>query len=506
MAEEHVVRLTHNRMTILTAVLVYALMSYSITSNMLTPLLPNLEKAYNISPVAAIWITLISLLSGAAFVPTLCRLGDSLGWKKSVALGGLCCLAVGGVIAALSSSMPSLLVGRALQGVSLVVFPMVAGIVNDEFTVIRRKVAISLLSGGLFFGTGAGGVIAGLLVEGAGDFRLVFWMSVVLPLIAIPLLAVFAPRGRGPAPSAPPKLRNALDLAGAVGFAVPAIALDIAFSQGSTWGWSSARNIALYVIAGVVAVAWVFVERRKRYPMVDQTVFWSRPIWVNNAVSILAGFGIFGAAVATGAFVQMPPLPGIGGLGSSPVVAALIVLPAEWMMLVIGPLVGYFSHRVGKGMFLFGGAIVEGLGFVLILAFHGSLAQVGFCMGVIGIGIGCVAASFGLIYVEDIPPEHVGRLFGISPILANGVGGSIAGAVFGAILTANHLPGSEVPSFAAFRTFWLIAATACLAAACFAAVYLVTYWGGLRGGDRALVRPNVVEAPTGPAAVTVRPD
>ena len=52
---------------------------------------------------------------------------------------------------------------------------------------------------------------------------------------------------------------------------------------------------------------------------------------------------------------------------SEPVTAALIVLPAEWMML----------------------------------------------------GVGSVAASFGLIYVEDIPPEHDGRLFGISPTPAS---------------------------------------------------------------------------------------
>jgi hypothetical protein len=107
-----------------------------------------------------------------------------------------------------------------------------------------------------------------------------------------------------------------------------------------------------------------------------------------------------------------------------------------------------------------------------------------------------VAASFGLIYVEDVPPEHVGRLFGISPILASGVGGSLAGAVFAALLTTQPAPGDRLPSEAAFEAFWTVAASACFLAAVIASVYLVTYWAGFRGGDRAMVRREA----TAPAA------
>jgi MFS family permease len=150
------IRLTPRRMTVVTAALLFGLIGYSIPSNMLVPLLTSLEASYRINAVAAIWISLIALLSGTAFVPTLCRLGDTMGWKKSLAITGLACLALGGLIAAVSTSLPLLLVGRAITGVGLVMFPMLAGIVNDEFPVIRRKVAISLISAGLFLGIGIG--------------------------------------------------------------------------------------------------------------------------------------------------------------------------------------------------------------------------------------------------------------------------------------------------------------------------------------------------------------
>ena len=213
-------------MTLMTGVIVFALLGYSIPSNMLTPLLVELEAAYNISAVAAIWISLAALLAGAAFVPTLCRLGDDLGWKKSMSIVALACLAVGGTVAALSTQLWLLIIGRAIQGVGLLVFPMIAGIVNDEFPVVRRKVAISLLSAALFLGTGIGGVIAGTLVEHHSSFRIVFWGSALLPALGIIAVALGVPNGRGPAPGAPAGWRQAIDLRGAIGFAIPAIALD----------------------------------------------------------------------------------------------------------------------------------------------------------------------------------------------------------------------------------------------------------------------------------------
>ena len=107
----------------------------------------------------------------------------------------------------------------------------------------------------------------------------------------------------------------------------------------------------------MVAVAWVIVERRIPNPMVDQTVFWSRPMWVNNAVSVLAGFGLFGALVATSTFAQMPGVPGLGGLNAGPVNGAWVVVPCEWFMILIGPLTGYWSRWMGKGPSLIGGAV-----------------------------------------------------------------------------------------------------------------------------------------------------
>ena len=55
------VRLSSGRMTVVSAALLFALLGYSVPSNMLVPLLTSLEASYRISAVAAIWISLIAL-------------------------------------------------------------------------------------------------------------------------------------------------------------------------------------------------------------------------------------------------------------------------------------------------------------------------------------------------------------------------------------------------------------------------------------------------------------
>jgi Na+/melibiose symporter-like transporter len=344
-------------------------------------------------------------------------------------------------------------------------------------------------------------VTAALIVELHGSFRIVFWGSAILPVLGMIVIALLVPNGHGPVPGAPAKWWQAVDLFGAAGFAIPVIALDIAFSEGPAWGWGSGRVILLIVIAVVVAIAWVLVERRVANPLVDQFVFWSRPMWVSNAVSILCGFTALGTIIATSTFAQLRPAPGLHGLGAGPVAGAWVIIPIEWGGLIMGPFTGYLSQRMGKGPFLCGGSIVECLGLLLVIAFHASLAELAICMTIVGIGVGMVISSFSLIKVEDAPPEHVARMFGICRVLANGVGGAIGGAVLGAFLTSNTLrplPGTPagrppLPSVHAFEEFWGLAAEMSLLAATIAAVYLVTYWSGFRGGDRAMVRRPAID-------------
>jgi MFS family permease len=460
-------RISPRRTTAIVAIFVYAILGYAISTNMLVPLLPSVEKAYHVNAVAATWVTLATLLVGALVVPSLCRVGDVFAMRKTMLVVGLACVAAGGAIAASTSDFGLLLLGRGLQGIGLVSQPMMSSIVNEVCTPVRRKVGLGLLGSGLFLGAGGGGVLASLVISRPDGFRLLFWLTVVLPVTAVALVIPVTPKDA----RRPFGTSRVVDLAGAFGFVIPAAALAVAFSYATTWGWGSARFLGLVALAAVIFPLWILAERRTSQPLIDQRVFWSKPMVINNAVGTLVGFAIFGSIASVSVYLQLPPIPGVGGQGTTVLKAALLVLPTEIMIVWMAPLVGYLTRRVGKGVFLTAGPVVQALGYLLLIANHGSVAAIFLGILVIGFGTGLVGPVWGLIYVEDIPAEHIGRVYGAAPILAQGVGGSISGAIFGAILVHDHLPQAPIPDATAFTTFWWIAVGCGAVAALAAAVY-----------------------------------
>jgi MFS family permease len=464
---------------------VSAALAYAIATNMLTPLLPSLQQHYGIGPVAALWLTLSTLLGGALFVPSLCRLGDLMRWRKQIIVFALGCLALGGALAAVSDSLELLIAGRVITGVGAACTPMMTGIAAEYFTETRRKASVALISSGVFLGAGFGGTLASLLITRPDGFRILFWLTAAVPFVVMIAALLVVPKD-APAPTR--QRPRALDLAGAVGFVVPVVSLVVAFSFAAQWGWGSLPFVTLVAGGLVVFVVWVRVEKRTRDPLVDMSVFFSRAVLIVNSASVLGGFLIFGSIASTSTIMQLPPLQGVGGLGTSAIMATLLVLPAELMIVWMAPVVAVLTRRFGKGIFLTVGPLVQAAGYLLLLTDHSSVATMLLGVTVIGTGTGLACSVWVLVYVDDIAPEHVGRISAISPILSQGVGGSISGAVFGAILTSFTIPQTGMPSAQAFQVFWWVAVGAGVACSAIGVTYLRSF------SRRSTARPEPVPA------------
>lgn len=480
---------TLGRMNGAAALFVCAALAYAIATNMLTPLLPSLQQHYGIGPVAALWLTLSTLLGGALFVPSLCRLGDLMRWRKQIIVVALGCLTVGGALAAVSDSLELLIVARVITGMGAACTPMMTGVAAEYFTETRRKASVALIASGVFLGAGFGGTLAALLITRPDGFRILFWLTAAVPFVAMVAALLVVPKD-APAPAGPDgrKPPRALDLPGAVGFVVPVASLVTAFSFAAKWGWGSLSFLTLVAGGLVVFVVWTRVERRTRDPLVDISVFFSRPVLIANSASVLGGFLIFGSIASTSTIMQLPPLPGVGGLGTSAITATLLVLPAELMIVWMAPIVAVLTRRYGKGIFLTVGPLVQAAGYLLLLADHSSVGRMLLGVIVIGTGTGISTPVWVLIYVDDIAPVHVGRISAISPILSQGVGGSISGAVFGAIVTSFMVPQTGLPSAQAFEVFWWIAVGVGVACSAVGFTYLRSY------GRRSTARLEPVPA------------
>ncbi len=126
------------------------------------------------------------------------RFGDRLG-RRRVLLAALAVALAGAIVAALADDLPTLLVGRVLQGAGGGVFPLSVALVRDQLPPERVATAVAVLSSLLGAGAGLGIAVAGTIVDGLG-VRALFWIPAVLLGLGMVAIRAWAPPSPAPGP------------------------------------------------------------------------------------------------------------------------------------------------------------------------------------------------------------------------------------------------------------------------------------------------------------------
>ncbi|MGI8505583.1 MAG: MFS transporter, partial [Solirubrobacteraceae bacterium] len=164
------------------AVVALAGLAYSMLSSAVIPALPSIQHSLHTSETGVTWLLTGYLLSASVGTSIIGRLGDMYG-KERLLLVTLVILAAGTLLAALSTSIGLMIVGRVIQGAGGGIFPLAFGIVRDEFPRERVAGSIGIVSSILGVGGGIGVVIGGLIVEHL-DYHWLYWIPLAVTLIA----------------------------------------------------------------------------------------------------------------------------------------------------------------------------------------------------------------------------------------------------------------------------------------------------------------------------------
>jgi MFS family permease len=129
------------------------------------------------------------------------------------------------------------------------------------------------------------------------------------------------------------------------------------------------------------------------------------------------------------------------------------------MMLLISPIAGRMSARVGSRVPLIGGSIATCLAFVLLAIAHDQKWEIYVASGILGIGIGLAFASLANLIVEAVRPDQTGVATGINTVMRS-LGGSV-GSQIGASVIASTIVGSALPTEHGFEMAFILAGGAC---------------------------------------------
>ena len=432
------------------AVLAVAGLSFALLQTMVAPALPAIQHEYGASTPEVTWVLTIYLLTASIFTPVLGRLGDMFG-KERLLVIVLLVLGAGTLIAALSTSLPMLIAGRAVQGAGGAIFPLSFGIIRDEFP--REKVGsgIGLISATFGVGGGAGLVLSGVIVDHL-HYTWIFWLSLVVIAAAVVCTHFFVPES-------PVKTPAKIDWGGAALMSLGLSAVLLAVSQGNSWGWGSARVLGLVAGGAIVLAVWARFELRVPQPLVDMRMMRLRGVWTTNVTALMVGFGMFGSFLLVPQFVEMPPAAGFG-FGASVTEAGLYLLPSAAVMLVAGPLAGWLGNRLGSRTPLLIGIALVAVGFVQLAVLHDEHWHVFLNSVLTGAGIGLAFASMATLIVDAVPQTQTGVATGMNTIMRSiggALGAQIAASIVGAHADESHFVAAFLVSAAGLALAFLAA-------------------------------------------------
>jgi EmrB/QacA subfamily drug resistance transporter len=428
------------------AVLAVGVGAFALLQSLVIPVLTTVQHELHTTQSTATWVLTAYLLSASIMTPILGRLGDMIG-KKRIFVATLVALAVGSLLAAVAPSIGVLIVARVIQGVAGGMLPVAFGIIRDEFPAEKVSGAVGSIAALTAVGAGLGIVLAGPIVDALG-YRWLFWLPMILTVIAAASALLFVPESPIRAPGRI-SWRPALLLSAWL------VALLLALSEGPQWGWGSVRVIGLLAVAVVVAAGWVSTELRAATPLIDMKMMRRTAVWTNNLVALLIGVGMYATFAFLPEFVQTPPAAGYG-FGASITRSGLMLLPSAITMFMVGIFAGRLVRQVGGKILVIAGCLI-GCVAMFILAFaHAHEWQIFLSNAIMGVGFGLAFSAMSALIVAAVPASQTGVASGMNANIRT-IGGSIGAAVMASIVTSQLGP-TGLPREAGYTTGFAVMA------------------------------------------------
>jgi MFS family permease len=428
----------------------------SLTQTVVVPLVPALPRLLHASGVAVSWLVTATLLASAISTPLLTRLGDQFGRRRLI-LVSLGLFAAGSAVCALTSNLPALIAGRALQGCAIAVIPLGISIIGTALPSHRRPGGIALVSATLGFGSAIGLPLSGVVAQ-YSDFHLLFWGSLVAAIGA----GIWV---RLAVPESVVRAGGRVDYTGAVLLALTLSALLLPLSNGATWGWRSPATLGLLGAFALLTLGFIRHQVGRTGALIDIATARRRPVLLTNVASVLVGFGLFSNFLGTAPFVEAPILTGYG-FGVSTLAGGLFLLPGGLTMMVISPVAGRFIARYGPRTSLIFGSLVVAVGYVMRLTVSHTELEVLLGSIVASAGGALAYSAMPALILGATPESEAAAATGLNA-LARTIGTALASAAATALLGAMTVTigGAVFASDAAFQLLFAFGGVSALAAA-----------------------------------------
>jgi MFS family permease len=417
--------------------------------------LPAIFRGIGLNPLAPtnvsylLWMLMGYLVVTAVLVVLFGRLGDIFGRVRIYNLGFIVF-----TVAAIALSFDPFhldagalwLIGwRVVQGVGgAMLMASSAAILTDAFPSNQRGMALGVNMVAAVSGSFLGLLIGGVLAE--WDWRAIFWVGVPIGILG----TIWSMRSLKEIGVRTP---GRLDWAGCLTFGIGLTVLLIGITYGiqpygdSTTGWTNPLVLGAIAFGLALLVAFCFIELRVAQPMIDVRLFRSAAFGMGNLAGLMSSVGRGGLQFMLIIWLQGIWLPLRGyEFESTPLWAAIYMLPVTVGFLIAGPVAGSLSDRFGARPFTVGGMLLMAASFVALMMIPVDFDYWVFAVLIFlnGLGGGIFTAPNTAAIMSSVPSAVRGAASGVRATFFN-AGSSLSIGVFFSLMIvglANTLPAA----------------------------------------------------------------
>lgn len=413
------------------AVLALPTLLLSLDVSVLYLALPKLSADLGATSTQQLWILDIYSFLLAGFLVTMGTLGDRIGRRKLLLIGGAA-FGAASLLAAWSSSPEMLIATRALLGVAgATLMPSTMALIRNMFHDPKQMgQAIGLWYSCFMGGMLLGPVVGGVMLEH-------FWWGSAF-LLGVPVMVLLLIVGPVLLPEYKDPHAGRLDLASVVLSLATILPFIWGLKELARSGWSALPVLA---IAGGVAIGVLFVRRQQRleHPLLDLGLF--RLPRFSPALGIMFASGVVMAGVSFQAALFLQVVEGL-----SPLQAGLWLIPSNLAMIAGLTLAPRIAQRWQTSTAIAGGLVVCVVGLLIVTRTDST--------GGLGVLIaGVVVTSFGMgvpmgltmnLMMAATPPERAGSAASLNE--TSGEGGIALGiAILGSLGTLAYRHTLDLP-------------------------------------------------------------
>jgi EmrB/QacA subfamily drug resistance transporter len=277
----------HTSHWIILIILALAQFMVILDSSIVNVAIPSIERAFHLIPSTLQWIVTAYTLAFGGFLLLGGRAADLYGRRK-VFLGGVTLFAIVSLADGLSRNGGMLIALRGMQGLAgAFMSPAALSIVLVTYKEGHdRNIALSVWGAVAAGGAAVGLLLGGILTQYLG-WRWNFFINVPIGIFVLISAYRLVPKHESEAE------HNNLDLLGALCATIGPMLLVYGLVKAPTVGWTAGSSLAFFSASIALMVAFIFNERRVKYPLVPLAIFKIRNLFGANLIQLPIAAGLF---------------------------------------------------------------------------------------------------------------------------------------------------------------------------------------------------------------------